>query len=342
MKKSAVRSMPRIIAALLAGALLLLFAFALCGCGERRKSYEAGVAAYEAHDYYGARDYFTAADGYMRSQEYLDAIAEYERLYLLGVDNLNNKQYEQARSLFSAIAEFGNSSEYVDYIDELKSFYDDGVSLYSEGDYVAARERFVQSCEYGAAGDYIASIDKMEEFYQAAMALYNEHRYQEAIDVFEGIGVNYRDTYDKLTELYGLLERKSILLTSYMEAYLKSHAEGGDAITFPLTDINDTGFMISDSDNVLFIGNTDGFGYIVSISFWISTAIVDELGDEGVHALLAHCIRALNIDMMSYDDTLLGMDDYLSGAATYGNFRFELTHDESGFIILTAVYIYGD
>ncbi len=323
--------------------LLCAAALLLCGCAadEREPIYNAGVAAYEANDFETAYAYFVAADGYANSQEYLDAIEEYEQLYLTAVEEFNERRYEDSRNTFSAVSEFGNSQEFIDFIDDLKSLYEEGLHLYNEGDYIAARERFVQSCGYGSADAYIASIDKMEEFYQSAFDMFNQGRYAEAIELFEAIGVNYRGSYDMTSYLYGLLETQSILLSDYMEAYIESNAEAGIAMQYLLTDINEAGFMLSDSNDVMFMGNTDERGFITQISFWISTSLAEEAGDDGVHAILAHCIRALNIDMLSHGDTVSGMEEYMAGSATYGNFRFELTYDDAGFVILTAVYLYG-
>lgn len=307
----------------------------------RKEFYQKGVEAYENNDFYAARDYFRTAEGYANSKSYLAAIDEYERLYLEGVNLLEAKDYSKAKKTFEAVREFGNAADYIAYIDELAAFYEEGMSLYAAQDFVAARERFVQSDGYGSSAEYIASIDKMEEMYQTALGYYNDHKYRTAITAFEAIGANYRDTYDLISACYGELEHGGITITNYLAAYKKSHADEGVDIRYDLTDINETGFMVSDSLGILFIGNTDSFGTITSVSFWIDEEIEADYGKDRINGILAHCIRALDIEMMSYNDVLENMDSYTGGRATYANFTFELTFDDSGHTILTATFING-
>lgn len=337
----------------LAAAFMLLAAMLLSGCSslnqgigslfgnQRKEFYQKGVDAYNNNDFYAARDYFRTAEGYANSKSYLEAIDEYERLYLEAVELLEAKDYEAAKRTFEAVEAFGNSKDYLAYIADLKAFYTEAMQLYAGQDFVAARERFVQSSDYGNAADYIKSIDDMEERYQSAMALYNEHKYRAAISVFEAIGANYKDTYDMISACYGKLEHGSVNITNYLGAYLKSHEQEGDPVTYTLTDINETGFMVSDSYGVLFTGNTDEYGQITSVSFWLDESITDQLGKEKANGLLAHCIRALDIEMMSYSDVLANMDSYTGGLATYGNFTFSLKFESSGHAVLTATSIDG-
>lgn len=304
-----------------------------------REYYEKGVEAYENADYYAAREYFLTAEEYGNSKDYLEAIDEYERLYLDGVAKLEAKDYIGARSTFEAVSDFSNASEYIAYIDELKGFYDEGMRLYGEQDFVAAREQFVRSCDYLNADDYIKSIDDMEQKYQYANQLYIEGKLEAAIQAFEAIGANYKDTYDILSAIYGELEHGGAALTDYLYAYLKSHEDEGAPVQYELTDVNESSFMITDSQGLLMIGDIDDFGSITEVSFWVGEELAAELTEEQINAMLAHCIRALDIEMMSYADVVSNIKVYTNGEATYGNYAFELIYDDSGYAVLKAKYI---
>lgn len=341
----------RVLALLMAA----LFAACLAGCKKLdegienlaggddpyKEFYDRGVEAYEAHDFYTARDLFLTADGYANSQDYLDAIDEYERIYLIGVQQLEDKEYDKARSSFEAVRVFANAEEYIAFIDEIKAFYEEGLRLYSEQDFVGAKENFERSAGYGSSERYIASIDDMEEKYQFAMMLYNENKLEAAIKAFEAIGANYKDTYDIISAIYGELEHGGILITDYLAAYLKSHEDEGDPVEFVLTDINETGFMITDSQGLLIIGNTNEQGIVTDVSFWVGEELAATLTKEQINAMLTHGIRALDIEMMSCADILANFDEYANGKATYGNFTFELRYDDSGYAVLTGEFIAG-
>lgn len=334
--------------------LALITALAmLCGCAALDQSiedlaggndphkeyYDKGVEAYNNGDFYSAREYFLTADGYQNSQEFLDAIDEYERIYLEGVAQFESEDYEAAMKSFTAVKKFSNAAEYVDHINGLKAYYDEGLRLYKEQDFVAARERFVQSCNYGQAASYIASIDSMEEKYQVAMGLYNENKYRAAIAAFEAIGANYKDTYDIISAIYGILEHSGVNITTYLASYKKSFEDVGESVEFVLTDVNETGFMITDSNGLLLIGNTKEDGTVTEVSFWMEEAMLENLTEDEANGLFAHCIRALDIDMMTYEDVLANMDEYTDGKATYGNFTFELDFDDAGYAVLKAKLI---
>ena len=306
-----------------------------------KEFYDKGVEAYEDHDFYAAREYFLTADGYANSQEFLDAIDEYERIYLQGVELLEAKDHVGARSCFEAVRDFSNASEYIDYIDGLKALYDEGMRLYSEQDFVAAKDCFERADGYLRSADYIASIDEMEEKYQFAMMLYNEHKLEAAIKAFEAIGANYKDTYDIISAIYGELEHGGILITDYLEAYLRSHELDGEHVEFVLTDINETGFMITDSQGLLIIGSTNEKGMVTEVSFWVGEELAETLTKAQINAMLTHGIHALDIEMMTCSGILANFDEYANGKATYGNFSFELRYDDSGYAVLTGEFIAG-
>ena len=326
--------------------LVLLAVCAFLGCEqdpeqERIKAYyDLGVEAYNNKDFYTAREYFREAESYGNSKDYLEAIEEYERIYLEGVSKLESRDYDGARACFEAVKDFSNSAQQLEYIDGLKLFYQDALRCYSEEDYVLARERFSQSMGYSRADEYIASIDAMEEIYQKALLLYHEQNYRAAIAELESIGVNYRDTYDLISTIYGELEHAGVKITDYLAAYLKSHQD--EPVEFLVTDINEIGFMVTDTAGLLFTGNTDEYGIIQSVSFWVDEKIVAQHGRDYVDRLLAHCIHALAIDLMGYQDVLDNMEEYTEGRATCGNFAFDLDYEDNGYAVLNANYIYAD
>ncbi len=338
------RFLKRALAALLAFCTALLV---FAGCTqdpekERAKAYyDLAVEAYNNKDLLTAREYFIAADGYGNSKTFIEAIDEYERIYLEAVQQLEAKDYDAAKASFEAVRDYSNAEDYLVYINDLKAFYEDGLRLYSEEDFELSRERFVQSCDYGRAAEYIASIDAMESRYQDAMRLYREQHYNAAIAAFEAIGANYKDTYDMISVCYGELEHAGVSITDYLTAYLKSNGDENEQVSFVMTDVNETGFMVSDTKGMLFTGSTDVYGIVQSIAFWVDDNIVVEKGRAYVDRLLAHCIRALDIEMMSYSDVLANIAEYTDGKATYGNFSFELSYEDSGHAVLNARYIYG-
>ena len=144
-----------------------------------------------------------------------------------------------------------------------------------------------------------------------------------------------------ISAIYGILEHSGVSITNYLASYKKSFEEAGSPVEFVLTDINETGFMITDSNGLLLIGNTREDGMVTEISFWIEEAVLENMTEDEANAIFAHCIRALDIDMMSYADVCANMGEYTEGRATYGNFSFELDFDDAGYAVLKAKFI-GD
>ena len=125
----------------LAAALALAFTLALlfCGCqskAEREKLAEEGLLYYKNLDFNNAkRCFLTCGDSY-KYTEYLESIAEYEKLYAQAVELVSAGKPNEARAIFIGITGYLNSADFVEYIDSLKVHYDSGVKLYESGRYL--------------------------------------------------------------------------------------------------------------------------------------------------------------------------------------------------------------
>ena len=322
-------------------ALIILLALTValsCACvtNAEMKSYNAGVAAYEAKDYASAKGYFLAANGYGNSKSYLSAIDEFERIYLEAVAFVDSREYAAAKNSFSAIEDFGNSKDFIAYIDRLEARYNEGLAAYEAEDYPLAKERFVQSQGWLDANDYVNRIDRFEDSYVIAQSYVSEGNYTEAIEAFRRIGANYRDSAEMIEYLHELIRSRGLTPVQLIKFYFESSNKAGDTVSISSTDINDTGFAATTSDELLMTGNTNEGGYITSVSFWLSKAKAKELGDEGVNRLFAHVIRALGSNEEELDSILEGMEGYLSGELISGAYRFSVRNDPSGFKVLSA------
>ena len=316
--------------------LIALAAFGGCVSGSEIKNYNAGVAAYEAHDFLTAKAYFTAANGYGNSPSYLSAIAEYERLYLDALAKFDARDYDGARAGFSAISEFGNSAEYAAFIDSLAARYNEGMTAFKAEDYPLAYERFVQSMGFKDADEYAERIKKLEINYLTAMEYYENGDLLAALEAFERIGVNYRDTNAKIAELTALIGENGVIMKHLLSRFTESCDGTNEALTVTVSEMTKAGFVARASNGLLITGGTDEDGYIRQLSFRQDKDLLRMLGEEGSIRLFAHCIHALADDGETFDDILNDIDLYFEGSRTIGGFRIMLDEDGFGGETLTA------
>ena len=318
--------------------LILLSAAACLSCVTNTQlvSYNAGVKAYDEHDYALAKAYFTAAEGYGNSGSYLAAIAEFERIYLEAVGFVEARDYEAAKNDFAAIEDFGNSREFTAFISRLYARYDEGVEAFQNEDYPLAKMRFIQSMGVRDADEYVTRISRLNDSYRIAMGYFEEGNYPEAIEAFRSIGANYKDTNDRIEELERLIVLRGVTPAQLIALYFEGSNKAGDTVTIATADIKESGFAATTSDEVLMTGNTDKEGFITSVSFWVSDANAKKIGDEKLERIFAHLMRALGANAEEFDAVLGRMDELLSGASRCGGYRFGTRHDSSGFKVLTG------
>lgn len=326
--------MKRALALLLA--LIALASLSGCVSGREIKNYNAGVAAYEAHDFLTAKAYFTAANGYGNSPSYLSAIAEYERLYSDALAKFDQKDYEGARKGFSAISEFGNSAEYTAFIDSLAARYNEGMTAFKAEDYPLAYERFIQSMGYKDANEYAERIKKLEINYLTAMEYYLSGDLLAALEAFERIGVNYRDTNAKIAELTAIIGENGVIMKQLLSRFTESCEDTAEPLTVTVSEMTAAGFVARASNGLLITGGTDEDGFVRQLSFRQDKELLRMLGEEGSIRLFAHCIHALARDGETFDDILNDIDLYFEGARDCGGFRIMLDEDGFGAEVLTA------
>lgn len=318
--------------------LIVLAAAACLSCvtNSQLASYNAGVAAYEAHDYALAKGYFNMAEGYGNSGSYLSAIAEFERIYLEAVDLFEARDYEGAKNDFAAIADFENSAEFIALIERLYTRYDEGIAAFEAEDYPLAKMRFTQSMGVKDADEYVTRISRLEDSYRIAMGYFDEGNYPEAVEAFRKIGANYRDTEERIAELETLIMLRGVTPAQLMTLYFEGSNKAGDTVTLTSADIKERGFSATTSDEMLMTGNTDEEGFITSVSFWIADAKAKELGEEKLGRIFAHLIRALGANVEEFDTVFEELEACLAGEAQVGGYRYSLRHDSSGFKVLSG------
>ena len=326
--------MKKVIALILAAAALAV----LSGCvsGTEIKCYNAGVAAYEACDFESAKALFTAANGYGNSPSYLSAIAEYERLYMDALEKFDARDYDGARLGFSAISEFGNAAEYVSFIDSLIARYGEGQAAFKAEDYPLAHERFYQSLGYRDADEYVAKIKKLEINYISAMEYYERGDLLSALEAFERIGANYRDTNERIAELTERIGENGLIMKQLLSRFTQSCDETGEPLTVTVSEMTAAGFVARASNGLLITGGTDETGYVRELSFRQDRELLNMLGEEGSIRLFAHCVHALADGGETYDEILSDIDLYFEGARAIGGFRIMLDEDGFGGETLTA------
>ena len=322
----------------------VLAAAALCGCvsGAQISNYNAGVSAYEAHDFETAKAHFERAGGYGNSKSYLAAIEEYERIYSEAVGYLEAHDYDSARHSFEAIREFGNSGDYLDFIQRLETRYNEGVEAFEAQDFLLANERFTQAQGYADSGRYLATLKAYEDAYRAALGFYYEGNYVRALEAFEGIGVPYRDSKERIESIYAYVTQNGMIPGIYRELFNAGCEAAGDDVSIPLTETTEGGFAWRTTNGLIIMGDTDGRGRITSMSFLMERALMNELGEDGCLSLYAHCIDALYKDGEGYDAILADIFSYLEGAKVYGRYSLLLEETDSGDEMLTATLIEAD
>ena len=319
--------------------LAIIFALAICAScvtNSELASYNAGVRAYDEHNYALAKAYFTAAEGYGNSGSYLSAIAEFERIYLEAVAFVESRDYEAARNDFAAIEDFENSGEFIAFIDRLYARYDEGTAAFESEDYPLAKMRFIQSMGVRDADEYVKRISKLEDAYRTARGYYEEGNYPEALEACRKIGANYKDTNDMIAELERLIMLRGVTPAQLMELYFTGSNKAGDTVTLASADITENGFAATTSDEVLMTGNTDKEGFITSVSFWVSDKKAKELGADRLQRIYAHLMRALGANAEEFDSVLERAEELISGSGRCGGYVFSTRHDPSGFMVLTA------
>lgn len=319
-------------------AVLCALLFCSCVTNGEIAAYNAGVEAYNAKDFARAKQCFIAANDYGNSKSYLNAIAEFERIYLEALSFFDARDYEAAKNSFKAIADFENASEYVDFISRLEQRYDEGLAAYESEDYVLAKERFVQSMGYKDANEYVSRIDRFEDSYQIALGYAEEGNYPQAIEAFRRIGVNYRDSEQKIEELLALIRSKGVTAVQLLTFYFESSSKAGDNVSITTTDINDAAFTATTSDEILITGDIDREGYITAVSFWLPDKKAKELGEDKVERIFAHMIRALGANEAEFDGVLESLTGYLEGQTESGGYWFSTREDGSGFKVLEAIH----
>ncbi|MCR5808426.1 MAG: hypothetical protein K6G56_02575 [Clostridiales bacterium] len=319
--------------------LVLLMIMPLLGCvtNAQIKNYNAGVAAFDAGSMEEARRYFEAAGSYGNSKSYLSAITEYESIYLDALRLFDAHDYPAARNSFSAITSFENAQEYIDLIDRLEIRYNEGMEAYKQLDYPLAKQRFVQAMGYSDAADYVTAISRLEDNYHLAMSFLAEDSPLEALRALLKIGTAYRDTLERIDELYAFFDNNGLTAKEYIALYIESHTASGESAAVPSLDLGETGFAARTSDEVLITGNTGKDGRIRNVSFWLPDSAAEEMGEKKTALVFAHCLHAFTVNRVKFKDFYDEIDAYMNGEKGYADYTFSMRHDASGFKVLTAV-----
>ena len=318
-------------------ALLALVLLTGCVSGAAIGHYNDGVKAYEAHDFIAAKEHFEKAAGYGNSRSYLSAIAEYERIYGEALGFFKERDYAAAANSFSAIKEFGTSAEYLAFMQRLEQRYNEGRAAYDAGDYVLANERFTQALGWADSEDYIAELGDYEEAYRAALNSYYEGNYVRALEAFKSIGVPYRDSEERIANIYRYMTRSGSTPEIFRILFNESCEAEGEDYSLPTAEVTDNGFAWRTTNGLIIMGNTDAYGSITEMSFWVDEALWSELGEEDVSRLYAHCICALAVEGAGLDEVIADIDLYYEGSRGYGAYSLLLDEDDSGSLVLSAV-----
>ena len=317
-------------------ALAALMLFTACVSGENIRNYNSGVEAYTAGDIIAAKDYFLAAGGYGNSKSYLSAIAEYERIYAEAVAMFDAHDYDAAENSFRSIEVYSDSAERVRAIEGFRTAYESALEAYENEDYVKAGELFAAASGYKDADDHARKIAVYERNYQAAVKSFEEGDYLDALNAFERIGVPYRDSEERIAELYRLFSEKGVTAKLFIKLYLKSSADEDYTVTVPTADVSGAAFAFRTSDDMLVTGSADDEGFITSISFWIEKEEAEKLGRERVRNIFAHCVHAMSAEETDFAEVESRLDRIFAGKENCGRYSFSLTKNASGVQVLTA------
>lgn len=313
------------LARLAAIALICGAAGAGFGCSSvgDMNNYLKAVEHYESGDFENARRYFSLANGYEKSDEYLSAIAEYERLYIEAVGLMQERQYEEAQSIFDSIPDYMNSREQSEYISGLKANYETGIEKYEAMDYDAALGCFISAAGYASSDSYIENIENMSKLYDEAVRFARANMYGEAISMLRKINTDYRGAYALIDELYSKLSAQPVTLHEYAAAYEKSWSLSGREADVVISNRAANAFTITDGD-ILITGICDESGAIVELAMLLPAEYTREEADEAA----AHFIHAVNPGYMDCAEVAAAIDDYLEGRADYCGMRISAAHDE--------------
>ena len=327
------------------GCSVLLSALLLCACDSgnleaAQAAFDRGVAAYNALDMDSAKQAFAESCGldgslYEDAKQYLDAIGEYEKLYLSGVAAFEKGDYTSAASAFLGIKGYLNSEEYLASMDAVKARYENAAALYDAGDYLAAREAFMQLGDYQRSETYVANVDAMIGLYNEGVALMNRSSYINAARAFRAINTSFLDSEELIASCENRLNDETVKLGEYISNYNKEYdgkerIEGGDANIL---------FYMKDTQGVWISGAMDESGVIRYMSFHIPEDTAAKLGTSAAKSALAHCIRALNPELASYADILAEFDGFdTQTGRQYGCMRVHRGENSHGGIVLTADY----
>lgn len=330
----------RIIAILLVASSFCLM---LGGCNteasRQRKSFEQGVEYYDNGELELARQCFIEANGYGTSAGYLEAIDEYENLYIQAVAMVNDHDYINAYRIFSAIPKYGNSADYIAYIDDMKSKFESGEALYETGDYLAARAYFESANGYAESIIYIENIDNMSALYNQGMEYKNAGNFADAIVAFQAINANFEGSEALIQECIDALAVLPPKVRAYIMHYNNEYPDGSVAIEAGNITAQ---FVLSDNQGVLFTGVADETEGITYLSFWFSPELVAQLGESGYLDALARCIHALNPYAEEFSTVRAGIQSYLDGTRAYGCMQISSQVDNSGSIVVNAIFELSD
>lgn len=325
--------------------LALLFALLACSCSKTdsaaaQKAFDRGAAAYEALDMEAAKQAFAECcklDGglYADAKQYLDAIGEYERLYMQGVAAFGNGDHSTAASCFLGIKGYLNSEEYLERIDGIKAEYESAVALYESGEYLRAREAFMQLGDYQRCAAYIANVDSMIGLYNEGVQLMNRRSFMNAARAFRAINTLFLNS----DELIALCENRQSSETVKLGEYIYSYnAEYGGDIKI-VSGNPGILFDMKDSRGLIICGAMDESGIVRYISFCAPPALQSSLGEAELSSAFAHCIRALNPELSEHSAIIEGIADYFTETGRlYGCMRVHAGAGADGIRVLTAEY----
>lgn len=304
--------------------LLLISVLPACTGASGRKEYEQGVEYYNNGEYALAKECFNSAEGYGNSADFLKNIAEYEKLYLEGTEKINNHDYSGAYAIFEIIPKYENSQEYMDYIDGLAQKFVEGEELYNQKKFTEARLKFIEACSYSSSDEYIKNIDAMTELYNKGIELKNAGKYYDAIKAFSGIGAEFEDSVEQISDCMRLLQTSPFSLSDYMMNYNAEYPDGSMSLKAGSTG---TEFSLVNTCGVLVNGIADENGMISLITFSLSDSLKDELGESGFNAVVTRLIHATNPYYIDVDELEETFSSFFESGAVYGCMHFELRHE---------------
>ena len=330
----------------LAAALALACTLALlfCGCqskAEREKLAEEGLLYYKNLDFNNAkRCFLTCGDSY-KYTEYLESIAEYEKLYAQAVELVSASKPNEARAIFVGITGYLNSADFVEYIDSLKVHYDSGVKLYESGRYLEAYSSFADACGYESSAAYLRNIEDLLKVYNEAVELMNVGNYEDAVLLFQSLNTEFENSDDLIETCRSRLAVSPVLLNSFIKAYNSEYSSEGIRIEAGSTGKPGSQFALRDTRGILFTGLTDEFGRITYITCRFEPEVLESIEPGSVSTVAAHFIHALNTHTCSLDSVTADISSYLNAGENgrlYGCMNVSSLSESSGAFVISAGY----